>query len=298
MPDIARLPLVRLVAYGLPALPAAALGLPLYIFLPTFYAAELGLPLAAVGAALLAARLWDVVTDPVVGILSDRTRGRFGRRRPWLVAALPLLVLSVWMLFRPAEGAGVGYLALWSAALYLGWTMLALPHSAWGAELSDDYHERARISAAREVALVAGTLVAAGLPLVIGVDGESDPGAVLALLAVLLAVGLPAAVAVAVTIVPDGRAAATQPVPWRQAGALLAANRPFARLIAAYLLNGIANGLPATLFLLFVAHVLAAPEMQGPLLFVYFLCRGVGACTLTLIAPSTDVGAGDGESPV
>jgi len=276
MPDIARLPLVRLVAYGLPALPAAALGLPLYIFLPTFYAAELGLPLAAVGAALLAARLWDVVTDPVVGILSDRTRGRFGRRRPWLVAALPLLVLSVWMLFRPAEGAGVGYLALWSAALYLGWTMLALPHSAWGAELSDDYHERARISAAREVALVAGTLVAAGLPLVIGVDGESDPGAVLALLAVLLAVGLPAAVAVAVTIVPDGRAAATQPVPWRQAGALLAANRPFARLIAAYLLNGIANGLPATLFLLFVAHVLAAPEMQGPLLFVYFLCGILG----------------------
>ena len=272
----ARLPLARLVAYGLPALPAAALGLPLYVFLPTFYTAGLGLPLAAVGAALLAARLWDVATDPVVGLLSDRTGGRFGRRRPWLVAALPLLVLSVWMLFRPAEGVGVGYLAFWSAALYLGWTMLALPHYAWGAELSDDYHERARVSAAREVALVIGTLLATGLPVAVGIDGQGDPGAVLALLAVLLAVGLPAAVAIAVGLVPDARAATAAPVPWRQAGALLAANRPFVRLIAAYLANGVANGLPATLFLLFVAHVLAAPELQGPLLFAYFLCGVLG----------------------
>lgn len=273
---VSRLPLARLVAYGLPALPAAALGLPLYVFLPTFYATELGLSLAAVGAALLGARLWDVATDPVIGALSDRTGSRFGRRRPWLVAGLPLLVLSVWMLFRPADGAGIGYLATWSAALYLGWTMLALPHSAWGAELSDDYHERARISAAREVALVAGTLVAAGLPIAVGLDGQDDPGAVLAALALLLAVGLPVTVGLAVSLVPDSRAATVPPVPWRQAGALLAANRPFVRLIAAYLVNGVANGLPATLFLLFVAHVLAAPEMQGPLLFTYFLCGILG----------------------
>lgn len=272
----ARLPLTRLIAYGLPALPGAALGLPLYVFLPTFYTATLGLPLAAVGTALLVARLWDVVTDPVVGVLSDRSRGRFGRRRPWLVASLPLLVLSVWMLFRPADGAGVGYLMLWSFALYLGWTMLALPHGAWGAELSDDYHERARISAAREIALVLGTLVAAGLPVVIGIDGGDEPGAVLALLAVLLTAGLPAAVGLAVLTVPDRRVAAPVPVPWRQAAALLAGNRPFRRLIAAYLINGVANGLPATLFLLFVGHVLAVPAMQGALLFGYFLCGILG----------------------
>lgn len=276
MTDPGRLPLPRLAAYGLPALPAAALGLPLYVFLPSFYSASLGLPLAAVGTALLAARLWDVATDPLVGALSDRTRGRLGRRRPWLVASLPLLILSTWMLFRPPDGVGVGYLAGWSVVLYLGWTMLSLPHGAWGAELSGDYHERARISAAREVALVAGTLLAAGLPVLAGLDGGADAGAVLALLAPILAVALPLAVGVAVALVPDRAGPAAAPVPWRQAGALLVANRPFRRLITAYLVNGVANGLPATLFLLFVAQVLDAPEMQGPLLFVYFLCGILG----------------------
>lgn len=270
----ARTPAAVLVAYGLPGLPAAALGVPLYVFLPTFYADELGLPLAAVGTALLLARLWDVVTDPVVGALSDRTRGRFGRRRPWLVAALPLLVLSAWMLFRPADGAGIGYLTLWSFALYLGWTMLALPHGAWGAELSGDYHERARIAAAREVAVVLGTLIAAGLPAAMGADGR--PATVLALLAPALAVALPLAVLVAVARVPDPAPARAAAIPWRQAARLLAGNRPFRRLVAAYLANGVANGLPATLFLLFVADVLAAPALQGPLLLAYFLCGILG----------------------
>jgi len=262
-------------AYGLPALPAAALGLPLYVFLPTVYAGP-GLPLAAVGTALLLARLWDVATDPMIGVLSDRTGSRFGRRRPWLVAALPLLVLAAWMLLRPADGAGIGYLAGWSVALYLGWTMLALPHYAWGAELSDDYHERSRISAAREVAVVLGTLLAAGLPVVLGIDGEAEPAAALAALAPLLAIGLPATVVLAVLAVPDRAGQTATAVPWREAGALLAANRPFRRLIVAYLVNGVANGLPATLFLLFVGHVLAAPAMQGPLLFAYFLCGVLG----------------------
>lgn len=268
------LPAATLAAYGLPGLPAAALGVPLYVFLPTFYAEEVGLPLASVGGALLLARLWDVATDPLVGALSDRTRGRLGRRRPWLLASLPLLLASAWMLFRPAEGAGIGYLAAWSFALYLGWTMLSLPHGAWGAELSDDYHERSRVSAAREVAVVLGTLAAAGLPAALGADGR--PGVVLGTLAPVLAVALPACVLGAVACVPDRAAGPAAPVPWRRSAALLAANRPFRRLIAAYLANGVANGLPATLFLLFVTEVLAAPDMQGPLLLAYFLCGILG----------------------
>ena len=67
----------RLLAYGLPGLPLAALLLPLYIFLPAFYADDLGLGFTAVGAILLVARLSDVATDPLIGALSDR---RFDRR--------------------------------------------------------------------------------------------------------------------------------------------------------------------------------------------------------------------------
>ncbi|MEK9661169.1 MAG: MFS transporter, partial [Alphaproteobacteria bacterium] len=81
---------MRLVAYGALGLPLALLALPLYLVLPAYYADGLGLGLAAVGGALLAARLWDVVTDPLVGMLSDRRFGAFGRRKPWLAAGLPV----------------------------------------------------------------------------------------------------------------------------------------------------------------------------------------------------------------
>lgn len=80
-----------LLAYGLPGLPLAILGLPLFIFLPTFYAETMGLDLATVGLVLLVARLWDVVTDPIIGTMSDRTQGSLGRRRPWILASFPVM---------------------------------------------------------------------------------------------------------------------------------------------------------------------------------------------------------------
>lgn len=271
-----RLSVPRLIAYGLPGLPVGALGVPLFIFLPTFYSQGVGLPLATVGAILLVARLWDVVTDPVIGALSDRTRSRFGRRRPWMLAAVPLVMLAVWMVFRPPEDAGAVHLLVWSLVLYLGWTMIQLPHGAWGAELSDDYDERSRIAGSREACVVIGTLLAAGTPVFLGIDGDVSPGAALGALAIALMVVLPVTIAAASAAVPDHRTAAPNPLPWSESRRLLLRNRPFLRLIVAYLINGLANGLPATLFLLFVEHVLAAPERQGELLFVYFLCGILG----------------------
>ena len=109
-----RLPRLVLVAYGLPALPAAMLGLPLLVHLPGFYAQEMGIGLTSVGTILLLARLWDGVTDPLIGFLSDRTRTRLGRRRPWIIASLPLVLAGAWLLFRPPEGAGASHLLIWS----------------------------------------------------------------------------------------------------------------------------------------------------------------------------------------
>ena len=97
----------QLLAYGLMGLPLAAATLPVYILVPSYYAVELGLGLSAVGAVLFAMRLWDVVSDPVIGALSDRTRSRFGRRRPWIAAGVPLTALGAWLLFSPGEAASL-----------------------------------------------------------------------------------------------------------------------------------------------------------------------------------------------
>jgi Na+/melibiose symporter-like transporter len=275
----ARLSSTALAAYGLPGLPLAAVLLPLFVYLPTFYAEDLGLGLALVGGLLLLARLSDVVTDPLIGVLSDRWGWPLGRRRSWMVFGVPLLLVAAYQLFQPPPDAGAFYLLGWSVAVYLGATMVQLPYSAWGAEISGDYNERSSISGAREAFVVAGTLLAAGLPALFA----EDRGAALTIIAWGLVGVLPLAVLLAIALVPEGEAKVTTRIEWRRGLELICGNKPFRRLLAAYLLNSIANGLPATLFLLYVGHVLGAPEWAGALLFTYFAC-GVAAIPLWLRA--------------
>ena len=102
----APLPLSKLLFYAVVALPLATIGLPLTIYLAPFYAGEIGIPLAALGTAMLLARLVEVVVDPFIGTLSDRWRPRVGRRKIWLPIGGLMLICGVFMLFRPWEGVG------------------------------------------------------------------------------------------------------------------------------------------------------------------------------------------------
>lgn len=253
----------QLAAYAAPALPLAALAVPLYIYLPTLYAETLGLGLTLVGTLLLLARIFDALTDPLVGVLADR----FPRRKPWVLGAVPLVGAAVWALFFPPEGAGAAYLLGWSLALYLGWTALQVPYLAWGTDLSQAYHGRTRIAGAREAALLIGTLTATILPAALGLSGLA---AVNALGVMILALLVPA-VLLACWRLPEKKQNAAPKPARKEAIRLLVTNRPFRLLLAAYLLNGIANGLPATLFLSFVGDRLGAPEATGPALALYFV---------------------------
>ncbi len=271
-----------LLAYGALGLPLAALNLPLYVYLPAFYAEEIGLGLTTVGLVLFSARLLDTMTDPLIGELGDRTRTRFGRRLPWMIAACPLLIVASLMLFTPEHqsgpegGVGTAYLFIWTSLAYLAWTMMILPFTALGAELSEDYHERSRIAGAREGFVVTGIILAAALPIMLGLDADSQRGEILAVLGWSMAVLTPLALAALLIFTPKPRAKLTPALPLKEGLRIAWNNRPFLRLIAAYLLNGIANGLPATLFFLFVGDVLEIGEAAGPLLLLYFVAGIVG----------------------
>lgn len=273
----ARTPWSGLAAYGALGLPLAALGLPLIVYLPPFYAQMPALGTAVVGFVLFGARLFDVATDPAIGWASDRFPTRFGRRRPWIVAGIPLLMLAAWYLFIPPSDAGWAYLLGWSMLAYLGWTLIYLPYTSLGAELSADYDERSRITAAREGCLVAGTLIAIALPAVVAPGGEGSGGAGLAAVALFLLISLPLAAALFLWRVREPVYARSRPPPWREGGRLLLRNAPFRRLLVAYLLNGAANGLPAALFLFFVIHILGGDRSTaGAFLAVYFLSAVAG----------------------
>lgn len=269
-----------LLTYALPALPLAALTLPLYIVVPTFYSETIGLPLAAVGSALLLVRILDAVSDPLIGWAADRWRPAFGRRRAVFLLSLPLTALACVMVFWPPVGAGTGYLAFWGTVLSLGYTATLLPYTAWGAELAGGYAERSRIAAFREGITLVGTLVAIALPFAIGID-RADGLHGLAVLGLVTAALLIAFGGLAVVAVPEPVEYSVSRLSLGAGLGHMARNRPFVRLIAAYFVNGLANGIPATLFLYFVSERLGAAEMRGPLLFVYFLA-GIAGVPLAL----------------
>jgi glycoside/pentoside/hexuronide:cation symporter, GPH family len=281
----AEAPLARrlLALYALPAFVLALPTVPAYVYLPKFYAETLGLGLTATGAALLIARLFDVVTDPAVGIASDRLRFRIGRRKPWIAVGAVLAGSALVALFQPPEAVSVGYLIGWAMLLYFGWTLVAVPYAAWGAELSRDYHGRTRITAAREAAQIFGILVGSAMPalLIERGGGEVEALGFVAWLAVI--VGLPtiAALLLRVPEVAASAPAGAVASGWRRYGEILR-NRPFLRLLGAWLINGLANGIPSVLFLLYMAYVLrAGAATQGLLIFTYFLA-GVAAVPLWL----------------
>lgn len=265
-----------LAAYGLAALPLAFLTLPFYVLVPSFYAEAMALPIAAVGQALLIARICDAVSDPLVGALADRTRTRFGRRRVWIALTMPLVIVAAWQVFAPPAGAGIAHLALWSVLLSVSWAALQIPYTAWGAELSRSYAGRNRVTAWREGFTVVGTLAALVLPALLPALGLPGEAAVLKAFAVIVALGLPVSVLLALRVVPEPIDRSTNRLALGEAAGHMLANRPFLRLLAAYGVNGLANGLPATLFLFFVQRKLAAPEAAGPLLVLYFVCGVAG----------------------
>jgi glycoside/pentoside/hexuronide:cation symporter, GPH family len=264
----APLRLTTLAAYGLPSLPTTILTFPLFVLLPTFYAQDLGLGLGLVGAILLGSRIWDAVSDPLVGVLSDHINTPWGRRRPWMVAGTPIALISLWFLLVPGEGVGGGYLLGWTIALYIGGTMILIPYNAWGAEISGHYHERARVTSFREIFVLAGGITAAVLVAVL----QSDRAEALRVTALIVIVTLPIAVGFAVRFVPDRPAVLEQRLTFARARAAVRSNKPFQRLVVAFFLNSLANGFPITLFLLFVQHNLRANDtMLSWILGAYFI---------------------------
>ena len=94
----------RLIAYAMPAFFLAVVGIPVYVYIPKFYTDVVGIDIAVLGYLLFSVRIFDAVTDPAIGQISDRTRSRFGRRRPYIAAGSVLVAAAMYALFHPPQG--------------------------------------------------------------------------------------------------------------------------------------------------------------------------------------------------
>jgi Na+/melibiose symporter-like transporter len=264
-----RLPRSRLVAYSTAALAIDMVVVPITAVLPAFYAKHTAASLSAIGVWLVVTMFWDAISDQVIGYVSDRTRSRFGARKPWIVLGALVTSLSVMFLFRPSPDSTVTYFGVWALVFYAGWAMMTIPYTAWGAELSNDYRERSRIVTYRQVAGSLGGLLFLAAPLLLPFESTEMSPQVMSVVAWATLALLPAAVAVTVTLVPAAAPVVTERgVPLHRVILSMLRNRPFQRYLFIFILGAIQLGFYARLLYLFLdsylkigdkfSHVMAA----------------------------------------
>ncbi len=270
----AAVPVSQGLRYGAMGFALAFVALPLYVLLPQYHAQTFGVSLATLGAVLLVARLFDAVVDPWIGRWCDTLYAR-SWRAVGVVAALSALILALGfagLFFPPMWARSGNALVLWIGAFltltYTAYSTLTVLHQAfgarWGAEQGGGDAVQARLVGWREGFGLLGVVVASVLPVALGVGA----GVVAFVLALVLG-GLLWALAQKPKLSAALSQAGAAPVrPW--------ASKPFQKLMAVFLLNGIASAVPATLFLFFVQDRLqAAPKAEGPLLALYFVCAAL-----------------------
>lgn len=275
--DDGRLPAWRLAAFASIGLPGAAMMLPLAIFLPPFYTKTLGLGLAEVGLVFMLVRIFDIVTDPVMGLIGDRFESRWGRRRHWLVIALPFMMLGVFMAFMPDGSPSVWYLGFWLVVLYTGTTMGTISHTAWAAELSPDYDERSRIASFNAFAAFAGSLLILTPLAVLEYSGAPPAGHdALTFFGATVLILAPVCVFTAVVLVGERKTAAAPSIGLlRGLGAVL--NNPhMRRLLIADAMASMPGSVMAGLFIFYQAELVGNAQFNSVALIVFYVAHVIG----------------------
>ncbi|WP_159500037.1 MFS transporter [Microbacterium sp. 18062] len=222
------------------------------------YAEHAGISLGSLALALLLTKVFDAVTYPLIGSLSDRTYARTGSRRSWLIAGTALSVVGIWFLLRPPGDVDVWYFGIWMAVTYLGWKIIEIPLQAWSYVLTSDYKQRARVQGWRGMGQVFGQLLFFLIPLLAMQVGVSDTTELnfdsLGLAAIICVVALPLASLVLILRVPNRDPLLPPQIAepgtrmrWRELWASIRTNPPLLRLLAAFLpvnlLTGMSGGL-------------------------------------------------------
>lgn len=251
---------LSLIAYASPGLPISVLEMPLIVYIVPFYAQELGMELAAIGAIFLIARMWDAITDPLIGNLSDRTKSKWGRRKPWVLCAAPVLMCAMYAFLSPPENISTLYLGITAFLFYIAWTLVQIPYLSWGAELSRDYAERTRINSYRETARMIGVLIATVLPIVVLSSPDPSLREILGVFTITLLFLIPLTTLFAVWKTPPGTYVENKDNSLFKALKILPSNKPFMRLLASVFCFWLGGAIFNTIVVFLFQHLLELPR--------------------------------------
>ncbi|MCJ7586068.1 MAG: MFS transporter [Anaerolineales bacterium] len=154
--------------YAFASLGGGMTDFPIAIFLIPFYSEVIGLSPALIGWLALIPGIYDAITDPFSGNISDRTRSRFGRRRFWILLGSIPLGLSFWWLFAPLRGMEAASFLIAYLFFFTFMDFVFIPQMAMRAELSADYDERTRIQGYNRAFWIIGLLQGVFIPMILG----------------------------------------------------------------------------------------------------------------------------------
>jgi GPH family glycoside/pentoside/hexuronide:cation symporter len=250
------------------------------MYLLFFLTDTLGVNPALAGTALLFPKLWDVVSDPMMGWISDRTRSRFGRRRPYLLfGAVPFGVSFIVLFLAPgyeSELLRAVHVALLFALGCTTFTVINVPYSSMVAEMTADYNERLSLTSFRMIFASVGALAAGALvtPLVaLGGGGASG----YRFMSLIYAVPITATCLICFWGTRDAPVSAQREVmpPFREQVRIAFRNTPFVMLVLSYFFQALAIGVMMAGFVYYVKYVMALPETAMNLVYPLFLVTAI-----------------------
>ena len=261
--------------YAFGSLVTGAFGTVPGLLLLPYLTDTLGVAAGVAALLVLLPKAWDVLINPVAGRISDRTRSRWGPRRPYLLAgglALAVLFAAIFAAPFPAGPAAGAYVAVAFLAAATAFAFFQVPYVAMPAELTEDYQERTRLMTWRIAVLALAILVSGAMaPAVVEAGGNGIPGHrwMGLFVAALIAIGA-LGVFLGTRGAPSGAAREGEPS-LRAQLEVATRNRPFRLLLACFVIQsaGIATILAGVNY--FADHILESPQLGPTLLFACFV---------------------------
>ena len=245
-----------------------------------FMTDTLGISPGLAGLGVFLPKFWDVVTDPVMGSLSDRTRHPWGRRRPYLLAGALSLPVFFALLFAVPEFSSPSYSFAYVVTAFIlaatGFTLFQVPYIAMPAEMTPDYRERTTIMGYRMVFMTLGILLAGGAaPLVIELAGGGRRGyAVMSFSLAAICLG-----AMLLSFWGTAKAPFLSRVettlPFKEQMGIALKNRPFLLLVCGFFPQQIGVGCTLAMLPFYVRHILAGSQTQLTFMFLCLMLPAV-----------------------
>ncbi len=255
-----KLPIKTCLGFGVGTIGVSIMLNTVTTYYPAFMSTVLGQSPELAGLLLMGSKLFDAIVDLLIGRMSDHTRSKWGRRKPFLMIGAIVSAASFLMLFAPPAMSDGALMAYMIAALILysaGYSLFNVPYMALPAELTDGYHERTRLISFRTVFVSIGQLLGLSMTAaLIDYGGGGEQGyLMMGLVMALIIMGAMTATALSVPVTKHQPVEKHEAKPLGQQLKIMWSNTPFMLLVGAKIFQFLSFASLATCSLLYLLNV-------------------------------------------